>query len=228
MEIELSQVSKHFGAVRALAPVDVRLGDGKLLLITGPNGSGKSTLLRILATALAPDQGHYFWDGRPVRTVLQQARKSIGYLGEHMGLYDDLTVAENIAFWGDVYGRKSTPEEIATTLRLWKLDRHAARPVRNLSQGMVRRAGLAKISIQNPRLILLDEPFNGLDEENTAALVNILGTWKKEGRCTAVATHQPETIAFLANQRLSLGHLGTSYSFPNFIDSGRAKVDIRK
>ena len=216
MEIELRTVSKRFGSIRALQSIDVHLRSGELLLVTGPNGSGKTTLLRILATALFPDDGDYLWNGQPVHKALDQARQSIGFLPERMGLYEDLTVQENLIFWSRVYGQSSTTEKFFAALKLWQLEAYRSRPASTLSQGMVRRTGLAKITMQSPKLILLDEPFNGLDEENTSILVRTLGEWKGEGKAMAIATHQPETLAFMEDRRLSLEKQGNVYDVPTF------------
>ena len=204
MEIELRQVSKSFGRVRALQSIDLHLRGGELALVTGPNGSGKSTLLKILATALAPDEGEYVWDGKPVHDALDQARRSLGYLGERNSLYEDLTVEENLIFWARVYGRSWRAQELSEALKLWNMEAYRSRPVRNLSQGMSRRTGLAKIGLQNPGVVLLDEPFNGLDSENCEVLVGTLSDWKSAGKTIVLATHQPGIAEGMMTQRLVL------------------------
>lgn len=247
MEVELRGISKSFGTVRALQSIDWKLRGGELALVTGPNGSGKSTLLKILSTALVQDEGQYAWEGQPVRHILQSVRSRIGYLGEQPGLYEDLTVEQNLLFWGQLYslhaqplphltspngfrlwlqpllrrplrgtrlGRKGeeingNPVRTREILAIWNLGTYATRPVRTLSQGMLRRLGLSRIMNQNPSLILLDEPFNGLDGENSATLIRTISEWKSAGKIIVIATHQPEIVEQMADHHLLLleGHV---------------------
>ncbi len=199
MEIDLRGISKRFGPIRALQGVDVHLSGGDLLVLTGPNGSGKSTLLRILATALSPDEGQYLWNGAPVtmKETLTEARKRIGYLGEATACYEDLSVEENLAFWAQIYGADTTngfSQKLSQVLDEWSLIPQRQRPLRVLSQGMRKRLGLARLSLQECSVALLDEPFNGLDTQNTGVLQQQIIRWKKAGKIIAVATHQPEIL----------------------------------
>ena len=221
MEIELQQVSKRFGAVRALRGVDVSLAPGDLLLLTGPNGSGKSTLLRILATALAPDEGRYLWNGLPVRQAMAQAREAIGFLdAEGSAFYEDLSAEENLTFWAQVYGvgpHNGFSGLLKHVLEEWGLTGKSDQPIRTLSQGMRQRLGLARLSIQGSSLLLLDEPFNGLDSQNTSVLLNLLQRWKTDGKVIVVATHQPEALEGLPTQQLKMEMRGQHTHSPHFL-----------
>lgn len=208
MEIELRHITKSFGRVRALSGVSAQLKKGELLLITGPNGSGKSTLLRILATALVPDSGEYSWNGRLVHQALKEARQAIGFLdGEQNALYEDLSALDNLNFWGCVYANHSMQDlggRIGDILRQWDLWDQRSRPVQTLSQGMKKRLGLARLAAQGSSLLLLDEPFNGLDAQNAGVLQNLLAQWKAEGKAIAIATHQPQILSGLPTHHLEL------------------------
>jgi len=123
MEIELAGIAKRFGPVRALRDVSLKLSGGDLLVLTGPNGSGKSTLLNILATALAPDEGEYTWNGRPMRQAMQEVRQATGFLGENIALYEDLHAEENLLFWARIYGvdlRHGNSERLSQALEMIK------------------------------------------------------------------------------------------------------------
>ncbi len=209
MEIELAGVSKSFGTVRALSTVDVRLTNGNLVLVEGPNGSGKTTLLKILATALAPDEGQYLWDGQPVHDQKLKVRSAIAFMGDRLGFYEDLTVQQNLLFWARLYDLENAQDaatQVPEILQRWGLDIYRHRQVRALSLGMLRRLGLAKVVVQNPRLVLLDEPFNGLDRENSAHLVETLVAWKDAGKIIVIATHQPEIIEKITDQHIKLSN----------------------
>ncbi len=207
MRIELQGITKRFGPVKALQSVSLELSAGELLLLEGPNGSGKSTLLRVLATALSADEGQYLWDGKPARSMLYAVRSRLGLLADAGGLYEDFTVEENLLFWTRVYGTAlDTTRDVQwkECLSRWQLDWFTHRHVRTLSQGMRRRVALARLSLANPDLLLLDEPFNGLDKKNAETLLRMLRQWKSTGKIVVVATHQPELVSEITDKCLSL------------------------
>ncbi len=225
MKIHVQKVSKRFGAVQALRDVDMQAADGDLLLLTGANGSGKSTLLRILATALAPDEGRYLWNGLPLKQALAEARHAVGFLDADGGsaFYEDLSAEENLAFWAQVYGagpQYGFSTRLEEVLDAWSLSEKSAQPVRTLSQGMRKRLGLARLMMQGSSLMLLDEPFNGLDSKNTSVLLSLLERWKTRGKVIVVATHQPEILESLATQHLEMRVQDTLS--PHFLGHGNS------
>ncbi len=213
MRIELQGITKRFGPVKALQSVSAHVSSGELLLLEGPNGSGKSTLLRILATAFSADEGQYLWDGKPVKSMLSAVRSRLGLLADAGGLYEDFTVEENLLFWARVYGtaRDTVRDgQWKDCLSRWQLNWFTHRHVRTLSQGMRRRVALAKLSLANPDVLLLDEPFNGLDKQNAQTLLQMLSQWKSSGKAIVVATHQPELVSEITDKWLSLDNgMGT-------------------
>src|SRR5216110_532239 len=141
-----------FGSVRALDDVSFTVNPGQTLAVFGPNGAGKTTLLKVLAGLIQPQRGRAYVDG---------GRRAIGWIGHHPQLYGQLTVNENLRFWGLLYDAQPGPDLLA---RLG-LEEHANRLVRTLSRGLVQRVAIARALVHDPRVLLLDEPFTGRSEE---------------------------------------------------------------
>lgn len=178
---------RRFGAVQVLAGLDLTLAPGEVLLILGANGAGKSTLLRILAGLARPDRGTVQVDGVPAAG----ARGRIGFLAHETLLYDDLTVRENLDFSAALH-----PGAAAAQVRI-ALDRAgiaalAPRRVRELSRGQQQRAALARALLHGPSLLLLDEPYTGLDAGSAMALSARLREEATAGRGIVLVGHQPE------------------------------------
>jgi heme ABC exporter ATP-binding subunit CcmA len=180
-----------FGAVRALDDVSFTLVPGQTLAVFGPNGAGKTTLLKVLAGLIRPQAGHARIEG---------GRRAIGWIGHQPQLYAQLTVRENLRFWAALYdvseGEVGRREE-ALLSRLG-LDAHGDRPVRTLSRGLVQRTAIARALIHDPRVLLLDEPFTGLDRMAAEELRRLLAEQAAAGRVTVLVTHNVEEGTELA------------------------------
>ena len=184
-----------FGAVRALDDVSFTVNPGQTLAVFGPNGAGKTTLLKVLAGLIQPQAG---------RAQVEGGRRAIGWIGHQPQLYGQLTVTENLRFWGSLYDTHPSPDLLA---RLG-LEEHAHRPVRALSRGLVQRVAIARALVHDPRVLLLDEPFTGLDRTAAEALSRLLGHHAAAGRATVLVTHNVEEgtelatdVAFMRNGR---------------------------
>ena len=192
--VSASSVSKRFGDKRVLDRVDLRLDLGGFLLVTGPNGSGKTTLLRVLAGLDAPTAGE----------VQLPDRGLIGYLGHEPLVYRELTPLENLHLFGRLYRVPARAERIGMLLErfgLWDVrDRH----VSTFSRGMRQRLGLCRVLLHDPRLVLLDEPFNALDDAGSELLDATLDDLAHRS-AVVVATHDPARVERLATQRLAFG-----------------------
>jgi heme exporter protein A len=180
-----------FGAARALDDVSFTLTAGRTLVIFGPNGAGKTTLLRVLAGLIKPQRGHVHVEG---------GRGAIGWIGHQAHLYGHLTVLENLRFWGALYGLAN--DEIRSRAgemlrRLGLLDR-AGQVVRTLSRGQLQRAAIARALIHDPAVLLLDEPFTGLDLSAAAEFRRLLAELAGRGRMLVMATHNVEEGVELA------------------------------
>ena len=184
-----------FGAVRALDDVSFTVNPGQTLAVFGPNGAGKTTLLKVLAGLIQPQAGRAHVDG---------GRRAIGWIGHEPQLYGQLTVIENLRFWASLYDTEPSADLLA---RLG-IQEHANRPVRALSRGLVQRVAIARALVHDPRVLLLDEPFTGLDRTAAEALSRLLGHHAAAGRATVLVTHNVEEgtelatdVAFMRNGR---------------------------
>lgn len=184
-----------FGPVRALDDVSFTVNPGQTLAVFGPNGAGKTTLLKVLAGLIQPQAGRAHVDG---------GQRAIGWIGHQPQLYGQLTVTENLQFWGSLYDARPSADLLA---RLG-LEEHANRPVRALSRGLVQRVAIARALVHDPRVLLLDEPFTGLDRIAAEALSRLLGQHAASGRATVLVTHNVEEgtelatdVAFMRNGR---------------------------
>ena len=201
--VETQEVEKRYGPVRALRDVSFSVPEGTVTLVAGPNGAGKSTLLRILACLTRPTSGLIRILGRdPFRKDGPALRSELGWLGPEPGLYADLTVEENLAFVARLHGSDSgRVESVLEELGLAAM-RH--RRARTLSQGYRRRTGLARALLHQPRILLLDEPWNGLDEEASERLTKVLKEHRARGGTVLVAAHAVPAARELADQVLRL------------------------
>jgi len=176
------------GQVVALDGVSFTLMPGQALAIFGPNGAGKTTLLKVLAGLIRPQAGSVQVTG---------GRRAIGWIGHQSHLYEHLTVRENLLFWASLYGvpaARRGPRAAEVLGRLGMRDR-ADRPVWSLSRGLAQRAAIAKALIHDPSVLLLDEPFTGLDRGGALALGEELGKLRDAGAIVVVVTHDLEAIA---------------------------------
>ncbi|HEX9611318.1 MAG TPA: heme ABC exporter ATP-binding protein CcmA [Gemmatimonadales bacterium] len=180
-----------FGAARALDDVSFTLTAGRTLVVFGPNGAGKTTLLRVLAGLIKPQAGAVYLEG---------GRSAVGWIGHHAHLYGHLTVLENLQFWGALYGLRRVEAErraVDVLTRLGLADR-AGQVVRTLSRGQLQRAAIARALIHDPAVLLLDEPFTGLDLAAAAEFRHLLAELAGRGRVLVMATHNVEEGVELA------------------------------
>ena len=193
-------LSRRYGAVRALDGVDLTLAAGEVLLVLGPNGAGKSTLLRTLAGLLRPTAGTVTVGGRLLAPDAHDARRAIGLLSHQSLLYDELTLLENLVFTARLYGL-SDPAGCATAALLAQglVERAHDRP-RSLSRGMQQRAAIARALIHDPALLLLDEPFTGLDAVAGDRLRALLATHAIGQRAMVIVTHHASEAWDLATR----------------------------
>lgn len=179
-------ITRRYGRTVVLGGVDLTLAGGEVLLLLGPNGAGKSTLLRILAGLARPDRGTVAVGGAPVAA----ARHRVGFLAHDSLLYDDLTVEENLAFAARLAGcgAEAVPAAIAQA----GLEARRDTLVRHLSRGQSQRAALMRSLLHRPDLLLLDEPYTGLDAPNTARLTELLLARRSSGCGMVLVGHRPD------------------------------------
>ncbi len=211
--VECSGLEKRYGRVRALAGVALAVPRGALLLVAGPNGAGKTTLLRILAGLTRPTRGELRLFGEDALGSGRAAlRGRVAYVGQESALYGELAVEENLAFAARLCG--APPARVAALLDELDLAAVARRRVRELSLGYRRRAGLARALLAQPDLLLLDEPWNGLDTDAAARLTRRLEQSRAAGATALVAAHDPGERArvFDGEVRLFAGQLAAGAS----------------
>jgi heme ABC exporter ATP-binding subunit CcmA len=187
--VEARGLARRYGAVRALAGVDLTLRRGEVLLVLGPNGAGKSTLLRSLAGLLRPTSGSVAIDGRVLTRDDPDARRPIGLLSHQSLLYDELTLLENLILAGTLYDLPDLRARALAALAAQGLEHRADDRPRSLSRGMQQRAAIARALLHDPALLLLDEPFTGLDAVAGDRLRELLRVHCTEGRAMVIVTH---------------------------------------
>jgi heme exporter protein A len=206
VRLDARGLSRDYGGRPVLRGVDVSLAAGETVALLGPNGAGKSTLLRILALLLRPRAGEIAVDGCDARARRADALRRVGYLGHESGCYPDLTARENLEFYAELFG--ITDRGRVDELLEWTgLADAAERPLRACSRGMVQRVGLARALLHRPPVVLLDEPFTGLDPAASDALDERLRAIGAAGGAVLAAVHDVGHAAALATRVLVL-HLG--------------------
>ncbi len=198
--LTLSDVSRNFGRRRALARVSFDCDAGEIVGLLGPNGAGKSTLLGILATLVAPSSGEVRYGEHTAREAGAELRRRIGLLAHDLHLYPELTAGENLEFFGRLYGVRDARARVAGWLERAGLGDRRDDPVSGFSRGMRQRLALERALLHDPRLVLLDEPFTGLDDGATFALVERLRGLKAKGCLVLLATHDLETVEGLVDR----------------------------
>ncbi len=191
------------GRFPALAGANLDVQRGEIVLLRGRNGAGKTTLLRVLAGLVAVSAGDAVVLGCDLRARRRDVRTKVGLLGHGNGLYEDLTVAENVRFWGRTVG--ATDAEIATAMeRLGVAGRLATVPVHRLSAGQRRRTALAVVAARRPELWLLDEPHAGLDAAGRDLLDALLGEAVAAGATVVFASHELDRAEPLAQRVVTM------------------------
>jgi heme exporter protein A len=195
-------LTKRFGPREALAPLDLALESGEALAVLGPNGAGKSTLLRLLAGLARPSAGSLEVDGSTSERMAR--RRAIGLVGHATFLYPTLTARENLVLTARLFGLPAPAERAARMLREEQLDALAERRVGALSRGQAQRVAIARALIHDPALLLLDEPWTGLDPRAAQRLSERLAGLHAAGRTLVLVSHDLARIAGLATRALVL------------------------
>jgi heme exporter protein A len=187
--VDLHAVTRLFGAVPAVVRANLRVERGDVLVLRGPNGAGKTTLLRIVATSLSPTYGRGSVLGFDLESERQEIRRRTDLLSHRTRLYEDLTAAENLTFWCRLLGLDAA--EVDAALERVGMLEVAGQRVRGFSQGMRQRVAVARTILRRPDLVLLDEPYAGLDSEARHVVDDVIREAARGGRTALVATHHP-------------------------------------
>jgi heme ABC exporter ATP-binding subunit CcmA len=187
--IRVSGLRKTFGNHRVLDGLDLDVRAGEAVAVLGANGAGKTTLLKVLATLVRPTRGTATVAGHDCAKDAELVRRDIGLVAHSSHVYEDLTAAENLTFWATLAGLRPSAAERAGALAAVELERAAAARVRTFSAGMKRRLSLARFVLARPRVLLLDEPFTGLDQSGKKWLEEHLASFKTGGGAIVMTTH---------------------------------------
>ncbi|RLC98640.1 MAG: heme ABC exporter ATP-binding protein CcmA [Chloroflexi bacterium] len=186
--IRVRGLEKTFGNTVALCGVDLDVAGGEFLIVVGPNGAGKTTLIRVLATLSRPTAGEVRIGGLDTVHDAVAIRRRLGMVSHQPLLYEDLTAAENLAFYGRMYDVPNLPRRIKELLDQVGLIARGDDAVRTFSRGMQQRLAIARALLHDPPLLLMDEPFTGLDQQAAAMLSRVLESVGTSGARTVVMT----------------------------------------
>ena len=202
-------VTKRYGDVQALRGVTVEFQPGRIHALLGPNGSGKSTLMKMAIGLVKPDSGSVRVDGiDPVEDPIS-ARKVVGYAPEEIVIYESLTPAEYLSFLGYVYDipKEELESRLRTLIKVFKMEDHMGKLGGELSHGNRRKLLIMSALIHDPRVLILDEPFSGLDPEIARVLKELMRKYAEERRVVVFSTHILELAEAVADE-VTIMHLG--------------------
>ena len=199
--IQLLAVSKNFGPLVALDGISLSIQSGEFVLVAGPNGAGKSTLVRLFSGLSQPTRGKVLIYGQEPRD--ESARPAVGLLSHQPMLYGDLSARENLDFFARMYGVPHH-NHVDTLVAEGGIETFQHRRTRELSRGMKQRLAIARARIQDPELLLLDEPFEALDRSGSDDLLKQLRQLKSRGKTVVVIAHRFEELADLVTRLLLL------------------------
>lgn len=205
--IETRGLTKSFGPRTALDGVSLSVAQGEFVALVGPNGAGKTTLLRILATLSRPTSGMVHLAGLDLRSHGEDVRRHIGFLSHRTLLYDDLTAEQNLRFYARMYDLDRRSLRVDDLLARVGLEARRHDLVQTFSRGMKQRLAVARAVLHEPQLLLLDEPYTGLDPQAVDILRDLLAELTDEGCAILLTTHRLSR-ALSTGQRLLVLHRG--------------------
>jgi heme exporter protein A len=197
--VETRGLEKAFGEKRALRGVDLRVSRGECLVIFGPNGAGKTTLLKVLSTLLKPSDGSVRINGLDIKENPVEIRRRISLVGHQTFLYDNLTVYENLKFYGKMYGVADLERRIREVAARVRIESRLYDRAGTLSRGLQQRASVARAVLHNPSILFLDEPEVGLDPHAGAIIKDIVSDINAGSRTVVMTTHNLERGLALAD-----------------------------
>ncbi|HJU39839.1 MAG TPA: ATP-binding cassette domain-containing protein [Tahibacter sp.] len=200
--IEVTDLHKAFGAVKAVDGVTFAARDGEITGLLGPNGAGKTTTLRMLYTLMNPDRGSVRVDGLDAATQAHDVRRRLGVLPDARGVYKRLTARENIEYFARLHGIDEGTIRARCDALIDALDMRdiAQRQTEGFSQGQRVKTAIARALVHDPRNVILDEPTNGLDVMATRAMRKFLTRLRDEGRCVLFSSHIMQEVAALCDR----------------------------
>ena len=233
--IEVRGLVKSFGGKMALDGLDLDVAEGEFLTLVGPNGAGKTTLIRILATLTRPTRGSVRVDGCDLAKQGSDVRRRIGLASHQTLLYGDLSAEENLRFYGRMYDVPDLEESITALLLRVDLDHRRHDLVRTFSRGMQQRLSLARALLHDPAILLLDEPYTGLDQHAMEVLREVLVALAGRSRTVLMTTHNLERglelcdrAAILVNGRIVHQADKSNLDITGFRETYRRCIDVSR
>lgn len=202
--LTFSDVTRTFGRRRALLRVSLSCAAGEIVALLGPNGAGKSTLLSIAATLLEPTSGEVRFGGHRAAVAGATLRARIGLLAHDLYLYPELSAAENLEFFARLYSVRDVDRRVEEALAGASLTDRRDDPVGGFSRGMRQRLAIERALVHEPRLVLLDEPFTGLDDAAATTLKARLTAFRAAGRIILLTTHDLDVVEEIVDRAVVL------------------------
>src|SRR5579864_324881 len=199
MSLNVEHINKWFGQFQAIKDLSMEVREGALFGFLGPNGAGKTTTMRMILDLLRPDSGQITWNGTPVRQV---ARRAFGYLPEERGLYPKLTVQEQLLFLARLQGisKQDASKSLDEWLERFELTANRNRKIEELSKGNQQKVQFLAAMLHNPTILIMDEPFSGLDPVNANVLKEAFLEMHRRGKTIIFSTHQLEQVEELCQE----------------------------
>jgi ABC-type multidrug transport system ATPase subunit len=188
--VKVVDVTKNFGHIKALRGISLNCTQGQKTSFLGPNGAGKSTLLKIIATQMVPSSGEVYIKGENAHTNREKAKRKIGIVGHKSFLYDELTILENLKFYGSF--TNATESEFERVLKITDIERWRDTKTGHLSYGLRKRGDISRALLGDPSILLLDEFFAGLDQETSGTLARYMD--RLTDQTIIITSHTPELI----------------------------------
>lgn len=198
--IQTNQLIKRVGDKVILRGVNLSIKQGQTVAILGPNGAGKSTILKVIATLIKPTSGEVLINNKEIKKHALEVKSLIGYLPHASLLYDHFTPLENLVLFGKLYGVKDVEKRAKELIEKVGLSFFLHEPVKSFSRGMIQRVAIARAIIHDPRILLLDEPHTGLDQQAIVILNKVILEMKAQGTTTVMVTHDFKQAAEICDR----------------------------
>lgn len=203
MEINIKNISKQYKKLKALNNINIQIKTPTMLGLLGPNGAGKSTLMKILVGQLLPSEGNISVDGKELSKNLKYLKEKLGYLPQDFGLYDELTVEQFLDYMGCLRGMNNKKERINKCIKETNLEEKRNIKIKTLSGGQKQRVGIAQAILNDPEILIVDEPTVGLDPEERIKFRNLFSKGSSN-RIVILSTHIIEDVESICNHLIIL------------------------
>lgn len=200
--IEIRNLSKNYGSLKAVDEVSFDVAEGELFGLLGPNGAGKSTLISLLSTLLKPDGGEAIIGGYELTKKTSEIKKILGLVPQEIALYPTLSARENLTFWGHMYGLsgKTLVKRVDEALEIAGLAERAKERIETYSGGMKRRINIAAALLHRPKLLIMDEPTVGIDPQSRNHILETVRKLNQEGMTVIYTSHYMEEAELLCSR----------------------------